>query len=97
MSPDIVKSLIRKGQSTTVFFVERPDSPTEIISYINLILEAKEGHLIIGVKECGTVVGLRKAEAQLHQIAKEATLNTPLKVHIVQLITEFKVIVISFD
>ncbi len=43
MSPDIVKNLIRKGRSNTVFFVERPNSPTEIISYINLIQEAKEG------------------------------------------------------
>lgn len=95
MSPDIVKNLIRKGRSNTVFFVERPNSPTEIIPYLNLILEAKEGYLIIGVKECGTVVGLRKAEAEIFQIAQTAIKDTTLTLHKVQLISEFKVIVIS--
>lgn len=96
MSPDIVKKLIRNGPTTTVFFVERPSSPNEILSYINLIQEAKEGHLIIGVKDCGTVKGLRKAEKELHQIAKDAIKDTPLSLHLVQLISDFKVIVISY-
>mgnify|MGYP003432626625 len=95
MSPDIVKNLIRKGASTTVFFVERPSSPNEIASFINLILESKEGHLIIGVKDCGTVIGLRKAETELHQLAKEAIKDTPLSLHLVKLVADFKVLVIT--
>ena len=95
MSPDIVKNLIRKGQTETVFFVECPSSSREIIAYINLIQEAQTGHLLIGVKDCGTVIGLRKAEKQLQQIAKEAIENTPLTFHLVLLVADFKVIVIT--
>lgn len=95
MSPDIVKNLIRKGQTESVFFVECPTSPSEIIAYINLIIEAQNGHLLIGVKDCGTVVGLRKSEDKLKQIANEAIQNTPLSIHIVKLITDMKVIVIT--
>jgi predicted HTH transcriptional regulator len=95
MSPDIVKSLIRKGQTESVFFVECPTAPSEIISYINLIIEAQNGHLLIGVKDCGTVVGLKKSEEKLKQIASQAIQNTPLSFHIVKLVADFKVIVIT--
>lgn len=97
MSPDIVKNLIRKGQTKSVFFVECPTTVTEILSYIKLIHEEKKGHLLIGVKNCGTVVGLKKSEEKLKVIASEAIQNTPLTYHIVKLVADFKVIVITTE
>lgn len=95
MTPETVKGYIRNGQSDTVFFIEAPGSLSEILPFVQLLIENPDGVIIIGVKECGTVVGLRKKEAEIKEYVINALLNTALKYHIIQLISEFKVLVIS--
>ena len=94
MSPEAVKNLIRKGQTQSVLFMECP-SASEIIDHVQLISKKQNGYILIGVKKCGTVVGLKRSELQLQQRAQEAIKNTPLTLHLVTLITSINVIVIS--
>ncbi len=95
MSPDIVKNLIRKGQNDSVFFIECPLNTSDLQPYTNRILDAQPGYLLIGVKDSGTVVGLKRSEEKLKVIATEAGQNTNLTFHIVKLVADFKVIVIT--
>lgn len=94
MTPETVKGYIRNGQSDTVFFIEALGSHSEILPFVQLLIENPDGVIIIGVKECGTVVGLRKKETEINEFTSKAIENTNLKYHVVQLISEFKVIVI---
>lgn len=94
MTPETVKNYIRNGQSDTVFFVEAPESSLEIIPYVQLTIENASSVIIVGVKECGTVIGLRKREEEFKKYVTEAIKETNLTFEIIQLISEFKVLVI---
>ena len=72
-----------------------PLNTSDLQPYTNRILDAQPGYLLIGVKDSGTVVGLKRSEEKLKVIATEAVQNTNLTFHIVKLVADFKVIVIT--
>lgn len=97
MNAEEIKRLIRKGQTAKVIFAECPTSPLDIVSEIQKIIHFDQAILIIGVKPCGTVVGLRNKEAEVMEIIQPLISSTSLLLEKIDLIRYFSVLVVSSD
>ncbi len=94
MDAEAIKRLIRKGQSDEVIFAECPTSSFDIAIEIQKLIHFKKGTLIIGVKSCGTVVGLKNKEAQVREILAPLLETSSLIAETVQLIRYYTVLVV---
>ncbi|PCJ51845.1 MAG: hypothetical protein COA79_25365 [Planctomycetota bacterium] len=96
MNPDKVKSIIRLGQTDDVIFLDCNDHSFDISPHIKNMLDFKSGYILLGVKDCGTVVGIKDKEDVLLKSISPLTEFTPIKIHVVSLIRYFKIIVLEY-
>ncbi len=68
MSPQKLKELISKGESTTLEFKRKATTPEKFAKEISALANTKGGWLLVGVDDDGTIVGVHSEKAEISVI-----------------------------
>ncbi|MDQ1266093.1 MAG: hypothetical protein QG635_1245 [Bacteroidota bacterium] len=98
MTPQELKELIAKGESSTLEFKRKVTTPEKLAKEISAIANTKGGCLLVGVDDDGTIYGIDSEKYEIEQIlqACEIFIDPPITPEIEMIAVKRKEVIIVY-